>query len=438
MWIALAVPAMAAADGRSEAGPPGPRATQDEVRLLVARVGPEVERMRSLRFRRAVPGLVAGQRQAREHMVRRFEKFEGGPRYRHEARAMTLLGILPGGVDILEQILGFLGEQAGGYYDPESGSLFLLEDVPRALAPLVVAHELTHALEDQHFGIDARLAEVADDADRAFARSAVHEGSATLLMLAYAARAVGDGSLTPSDLREVAAVEAERGKALEGFPAALLRPLLGAYLLGAGFLAQGDPSSLSAGAGAFPAERADRICGDDGPRSSEQILHPEKYWDPERRDDPSSLPPGGAGKLLGRGFRLRAHGVLGELVLGCLVDAPTPRSYSDLGSAAASWTNAAASGWDGDRWELWTRGPSAVVLLNTVWDTEQDAREFEQALSGRAGLVWQRRGSLVALLAGDAGEGAQGVLARMLEAVPSTEGASADAPRRLVPGGFAR
>jgi hypothetical protein len=139
------------------------------------------------------------------------------------------------------------------------------------------------------------------------------------------------------------------------------------------------------------------------PRSSEQILHPEKYWDSAKRDLPKRVAVPDPSRILGAGWTRAGSGNLGELTLGSLVGAPAPDA-GELGAAAGAWTNAAASGWGGDRYELWTHGDAAVVLLATVWDTALDAEEFERALpKDRAGFSVKRRGSKVGIVAGDAG-----------------------------------
>ena len=81
---------------------------------------------------------------------------------------------------------------------------------------------------------------------------------------------------------------------------------------------------------------------------------------------------------------------------------------------AASWTNAAAAGWDADKWELWKREDKAVVLLLTEWDTPEDAVEFAEALPQGTGLRSQTAKNRVAVVAGDGGQKAQRLLGRML------------------------
>jgi hypothetical protein len=107
--------------------------------------------------------------------------------------------------------------------------------------------------------------------------------------------------------------------------------------------------------------------------------------------------------------------VLGELSLGPLVGADTPVRQLQLGMPEAErWTNAAAAGWGGDRWELWVRGSSTSILWSTVWDSPEDAREFAEALPGDGSLSWRREGDRVAVVGGATGKKTGRLLDRML------------------------
>jgi len=389
--------------------------TVELARATVAAVLPAVEEIRGLRFRKEVPVRAVDDAQARDYAERRFLRFVTPAQIESEQRAFSLLGLLPRKTEVMREYLDVLGEQAGGFYDPTSKSFFLLSDMPPALAPVLVAHELTHALEDQYFDLDARLTEALANDDLIFARGAVHEGSATLVMTLYTARLLREGSLRPDDLQELAGSEAGQAAKLSSMPPVLRRPLLGSYILGAAFLSRGRSAALASGG--FPREDVERAYRD-GPRSSEQILHPEKYWDPVEQDEPRAIVLGDAGRELGEGWELQSGGVLGELIIGLLVGAATPSGRMNEPEAGPdTWTNAAASGWGGDRWELWSRADRAVVLLATSWDTPGDAREFAGALpAGRPELAWKRSGDRVALVAGDAGDHTRRVLNRLLKA----------------------
>jgi hypothetical protein len=106
---------------------------------------------------------------------------------------------------------------------------------------------------------------------------------------------------------------------------------------------------------------------------------------------------------------------LGELTLGSLVGAKTPEA-AELASGAVPWTNAAASGWGGDRYELWTKGDAAVVLVATVWDSATDAVEFSAALPrDRATFAVRRAGAKVGIVAGLTGEKCQALLSLLVK-----------------------
>ena len=416
--VAIAIPAyaspQAAGDEQGEDAAPTDAAsmTISEAREAVVATLSKVETIRGLEFKKPVPVEVVDDAAVREHALERLRKFYGEEQFRAQQTAYILLGLLPEGTDILDEYLQVLAEQAGGYYSPSDKSFFLLDDMPAGMAPILAAHELTHALEDQHFNLDARLEEAFPNEDWGFARSAVHEGSAMLVMSLYMAGAMADGTVTASDLQAMGETEAGRAEKLMAMPTALRRPLMASYLLGMNFLSRGDLSVISSG---FPTGDVNR-CYREGPQSSEQILHPEKFWDPSRRDDPTSVELRKAGRVLGRGWKRVESGVLGELVLGVMVGVPTPSSLGAMSGALGGkdWTNAASTGWDGDLWELWTRGDSAVVLLMTVWDSAEDAVEFEAALEARPGLAWKVQGSQVALVSGDAGGKTEALLEALL------------------------
>ena len=367
-----------------------------EAQGLVDVISARVEAIRGLKFERPVPVKVVSHAAAHEYVIRRLGRFASKEQIAVQERAHAILGLLPPGTSMLDEYAKAVEEAAAGFYDPERKEFFLLDDLPAGAGAILAAHELTHALEDQYYDIDARLERAREDDDLGFAVMAVHEGSASLLMAVYVFRGLREGWIEQKELESVAASEAVQNDKMATLRTFLRRPLLGAYVLGSRFLVRGRIEGL--GSEGYPMEDVNR-CYRDGPASSEQILHPEKFWDPSRRDDPRPvvLPDGEA--LLGDGWKCAGEGTLGELLLGPLVGAPTPETWTQEAIRGEGWSNEAASGWDGDLWGLWTRGKEAVVLLETVWDTAEDARQFASALP--ASLVWKREGDQVAVIAGD-------------------------------------
>jgi len=98
------------------------------------------------------------------------------------------------------------------------------------------------------------------------------------------------------------------------------------------------------------------------PESTEQVLHPERFFAREapRRVAPRLSPPAGAWQL--------AEGTLGELLL---------RSLLEPGAESA------AEGWGGDGWRLYDVRSRTLLIWRSEWDSPADAREFQTALRAR-------------------------------------------------------
>lgn len=363
-------------------------------RSLVDDVSRDVAALRGLEFLRPVSVEVVDDDGARARLLERLDRSGLRDDLAVTSRAYAALRLIPVGLDVLDSLLDAIRDQAGGFYVPESDTYFLLDDIDESLAGSVTAHELTHALEDQHFDLQARIEGAGDD-DRLFAIAAVHEGSAMVVMTAWVALALREGRLDAAELQESALAEAARSETLDRLPEALRRQLLGPYVLGSVMVSGGAAGEF----GTVPVDRLERLYADP-PTSSEQLLHPELYWDAERRDDPLTVELGDAGAALGDGFERVGSGVLGELILAALLGSEVPTGTSSMLAPAASWTLPAAEGWGGDRWELWSDGERDVILLLTVWDDALEAEQFETAASLREGLTLRRRDDRVAVVAG--------------------------------------
>jgi hypothetical protein len=106
------------------------------------------------------------------------------------------------------------------------------------------------------------------------------------------------------------------------------------------------------------------------PRSTEQILHPEKY---KSGEGPVAVSlPSDLASRLGPGWSVPLIDTFGEFQLGVWL-----QQSPGIDKAAAE---AAAAGWGGDRVAA-IRGPNGAwaVVLKTAWDSAKDATEFEAA-----------------------------------------------------------
>jgi hypothetical protein len=259
-----------------------------------------------------------------------------------------------------------------GLYDPEQQTIFVVDDppveVPEALrqrleaareatASMVIAHEFTHALQDQHHSIAAFDAGAAGNTDQLMARHAIIEGDATFTSERWAT-----GHLSPEEADQIGVgLSQATADRVGAYPYAIQTQWQFLYGKGAQLVAQGFERSGSSFRG------VDALF-DDPPASSEQVLHPEKYW---QREPPHDVVLPDLAARLGRDWRTVSANVLGELGLELLLQLSEPPASASVASA----------GWGGDHWVVLERdGQSALVLL-TTWDTEQDSREFFDALA---------------------------------------------------------
>jgi hypothetical protein len=267
--------------------------------------------------------------------------------------------------------------------------------VPEDEVKPVIAHELTHALEDQHYDFQAVARKASGDDDRATAISAVIEGSAMATMLAYVVRQARD----PEAARKVERAESKRAENLKGAPSFVQQSVILPYILGFTFLLRGSPWMWENGVPAAEIEEAYL----NPPRSTRQILHPEQYWWGNWRKDPPPLDLPDLTKALGPGWKKAVSGSIGELGLAVLTG-----SHLDLARIDAllpsRWTNDAAIGTQGDVYHHYVSGERSLTVLLTRWESMRDAEQFDRALVSR-GRYFLRYGAHVLVLAGDVDPG---------------------------------
>lgn len=300
-------------------------------------------------------------------------------------RVINKLGLYRGPVieDSVELITLLATSQAAAYYDPDtSGFYVLLGDASIALLAPIYAHELYHGLQDQYWDLDAYVLDgISDglDDDEMLARQAVVEGEATYMMTLWMLQKVTGSvpsgfvldlavqtqtQLDSNSLRDMAVNGAIPGAvsedfqasidAMEQIPAFMMETMLGVYLKGMGFVHQIVKSDW---------DEASRLYTDP-PRSTEQILHPEKWQD---RDDPVRIDfPDFNESVLLDPWTLLDSNVVGEFQLRIIFN------EFDMADRSANL----AAGWDGDRYAVFERGDESLLLWFTTWDSPAEAAEF--------------------------------------------------------------
>jgi hypothetical protein len=315
----------------------------------VQRVARRLERVRELEFERIPPVRTISADEAREEGLAVLDEEYPPERRADDEEILVLLGLLPPGSDLRELAGTIFGEEVAGFYDDERKRMTLVAGSGEGTeGEITLAHELTHALEDQHFelGLKGGLD------DKRTARSALIEGTATVAMVDYLGRFLTGGVVDRS--RALAQLQAaDLLESDSGLPPYLQRSLLFPYAAGARFV---DAIGTW--------EPANRALRGTGPDSTEQVLHPGKYRERERPLRVAAAPPPGDG------WQKDASGTMGEFDTSELI-----RS-----SDSATRATRAAAGWGGGSYALWRRNGRHVLTLAWRWDTPRDAAEFVSAL----------------------------------------------------------
>src|SRR6266853_198570 len=121
----------------------------------------------------------------RAYVIRQMdEDKDAGQRYA-DAKSAEAFGLLPKNFDLDSFMVELLTEQIAGLYDPKAHEFYIANWIPLSDQRMVMAHELTHALEDQHFQIETWVKAARPNEDAELARDAVLEGSAMAAMIDY-------------------------------------------------------------------------------------------------------------------------------------------------------------------------------------------------------------------------------------------------------------
>lgn len=348
--------------------------TQAELERVSEEIRHQVEDMRGMKYKLPVAVKITDKKGFFDYAKKRQDETVTPERTKRDITVAKLLGLVPVDMDLEQTMLALLEDQVGGFYDPGSNTFFLMDSFTGGVAKIILAHELTHALDDQYFDIDGTLKKANGETDAELAFQAVIEGSGTGLMNQWYLK--NASAVSMEDLQRA---QSMGGDKLESAPPYLWKPLLAVYLRGDGFLAHADGMNLTMKAASTDDIRA---AMSHPPRSTEQILHPKKYWDEGKRDEPKSIAIDV--KSAPAGWTLLGEDTLGELYLAMLTTPVAERGGLDAANPMSilgiRYTNKSAEGWGGDRLALFGRGEDRMLELVTCWDTAKDADEFAHAL----------------------------------------------------------
>ncbi|MGA9040654.1 MAG: hypothetical protein WB421_08985 [Terriglobales bacterium] len=247
-------------------------------------------------------------------------------RLRRTELVLKKFGLLPHDFDFGSSIVALLREQVAGYYDQKTKTMNLLDWVPAEQQRPVLAHELTHALQDQSFGLGKWLKRNSEDLDKKKditpadiekdeadeTLEAVVEGQAEAVMVDYLLEPAGRSVWNAPEV--LAELDADMLKGdpdsvvFKNAPLFLKESLTFPYRYGVEFVAAmgQDGGKPKAFAGLFK----------NPPRTTRQIMEPKTYLSRERIDP---LPMPNLREIF-KNYERFDVGAMGEFDVSMLID----------------------------------------------------------------------------------------------------------------------
>jgi hypothetical protein len=316
----------------------------------------ETSELRELSILRAVKSGAQSRSEIERMIVKNLDS-DTTPAEMHATEALLrVFGLAPKDFAYRPFLIKLLTEQVAGYYDPKVQQFYLADWIELEGQKPVMAHELTHALQDQHFNLKRFDKWPKGDSDAELAAHALIEGDATLAMTLYMAKhpLVALAFIRSLGTQETSSEQFKRA------PRAIRESLLFPYEAGSSWATQ----IYRRGGWDMVSKAFTKL-----PQSSEQILHPEKYYAYEA---PVKVVVPDLKPLLGPTWKRIDSDVNGEWGCYLILDEYLNDSVT---------SKQASAGWAGDQFALYEGATPADVFVaqSTAWDTAADAREFFDA-----------------------------------------------------------
>lgn len=336
----------------------------EENQETLTRIETDVAAVRGLSLKEPIDPHLMGQSELKQYM----RSFDYTPADAYEDMiVLSLFDFLERGYDLYEASIEFAGSSIAGFYDPATKE-FVIVSTDRQINVLeenTYAHELMHALQDQHFGLGELTTggDVDMSSEEALALRALAEGEADLLESQYQDRFFSDEEAIEV-FNIIQTLYRPTQFTIEPVPV-LTAQFYFPYQEGAAFVAD-----------AFTRGGWDAVTNlwSNRPTSTEQILHPERYY---AGDAPQDISINSAQDLLGDSWRLIRDDVMGEFYI---------RQY--LGQQLSpDDVNYGALGWGGDRYLVYLNDKNdtdplndeIVLIFKSGWDNAAEADHFGAA-----------------------------------------------------------
>jgi hypothetical protein len=342
-------------------------------------IAKELTDISGMKLHHPVPCDFISKEQINQFLKKRVKETSSPDEVRAEELTLKKFGLIPQDFDLAKNEVDLLTEQAAAFYDYNAKKLFITDSTSDESQMPVLAHELSHALADQNYNLGRFIKQGRKSDDGSTARLAVMEGQATWMMSEYIARKSGqslkDSATLAAAMATMSAGDDDKAadKPDSEFPVFDKEPLylrltlVFPYTKGMSFqqaVLVRDPVQGFGEVFLHP------------PDSTQQILHPDKYFDRVKPTDPQ-LPA----VKLPHGYKGLVGGDLGELEQGILLE-----QYTGKTRAAEL-----APHWRGCSFELLEnkKAGRVVLLYATEWDSEQSAAQYFDAYRQVMGKKWK-------------------------------------------------
>jgi len=312
----------------------------------------------------------------RAYLLKKMKEDKDAGKRHADQITMEKFGLLPKDYPLEQTLIKVLTEQVAGLYDPDSQEFFIADWNAPADERMVMSHELTHALQDQHFHIDKWTDAAKPNDDAELARDAVIEGSALAAMLDYSIRGQGSvrdlGAIDPTELMGDPDSSPELAKA----PKILQDELLFPYVVGMTFTQR----VLKASSGWPDFHRV----FENPPVSTQQVMHPDLYL---QNVTPAKIKLPDTKGSISEDWKKLDENVMGEFGISEVF-----KQFLDKDRAASL-----AAAWSADRYAIYEndKNKNTLLLFQIRLGTDASAAQFFGAYSEVLEIKYMERSALL-------------------------------------------
>ena len=321
----------------------------------------EMSKILSLPVKEPLKKSVRSREEIREFLIRQMREDKDDTKRYADQKALEALGLIPKGYPLDQRLLALLTEQIAGLYDPREREFFIADWTQPAEQRVIMAHELTHALQDQYFHVEKWEEEVKANDDAQLARESVLEDSAMIAMYDYLLRSTGKTTRDITDFDPGMLIgDTNDSPELAQAPMVIQDEITFPYLPGANFVLR----ALKEWDGWHDFHRL----FENPPASTQQILHPDLYF---RGVMPARVDLTPVTKVVPRGWKKLDENVLGEFAVDEILKQFLGKERADK----------IAPSWSGDRYAVYQResGMQTLLLIRLKLADEPAATRFFEA-----------------------------------------------------------